>query len=543
MSLVTVQGASAGATVKVTIDGGQAVNLAQIVSQFSNDVTADMKNGSMNGDFLSDGADYEHSGNQSGYGMMTTGGSYQVGGNIKYLSVGAMTDNTDFFARVNARNVNGSVSVVAGTNQGVFFEGGSGGGKFTATNGDNTFIANGGQWNIHTSDGNDTIVSGSGNNYIDAGGGSNSIFLNGDSNQVASRGQDTISAAYNTKGDRITIFGGSSMINIGSDAYVNDISGGNTINIQSGMIISDQNNTINIAGQGTVSGGYNDSIVINQGLVDNVVDDKIIGHGNIIVKDATESYVMNTGGRTDFIDGNKTSTVVGSNATVVGSYGLSAHLDGDNSTIIGGYNDTISALGDATVFGATDANVTNSGNLTFIGGVGNATVTGNNTTVFGNNDLSVLMNQTQAYDSTHEGLFVACSGNETIDGSKSQYGIHAFGNNNGVSGSQVMIGGSGSDTLVAGAGDATMTGGTGEGNCFAFRDGIAGANYVITDFSSSAGNYVGLLWYDEKGLDMSLDNQVHTSAGTSITLSDGSKIMFDGVDALTKNDFQWYDKS
>lgn len=176
-----------------------------------------------------------------------------------------------------------------------------------------------------------------------------------------------------------------------------------------------------------------------------------------------------------------------------------------------------------------------SGSLTFIGGTGQSTITAASSTIFGASGLDAIVNATS---NSTESLFVANAGNETLDGSNSVYGIHAFGNVVGTSGTQTFIGGTGSDTLVAGVGDATMTGGSGAMNYFAFRDGIAGGNYTITDFGSAAGNIVGLLNYTQSDLTNALSTATTSGNNTTIKLSDNTTITFDNVTSLNSNDFQ-----
>lgn len=209
-------------------------------------------------------------------------------------------------------------------------------------------------------------------------------------------------------------------------------------------------------------------------------------------------------------------------------------LNGGISTVLTGVGDTISASGDAWVQYAINADVSVAGSLTFVGGYGTSTVTAGQATIFGADSMNVILNATGSGRS----VFSGGSGNETLNASGSTAGIAAFGNNAGTTGSQVFMGGTGADTLVAGVGNATMSGGSGAANIFAFRDGIAGGNYVITDFSSAVGNTVALLNYTQTELQNALASQTNANGSSTLKLDDGTTILFQNVTSLNSGDFQ-----
>ena len=80
-----------------------------------------------------------------------------------------------------------------------------------------------------------------------------------------------------------------------------------------------------------------------------------------------------------------------------------------------------------------------------------------------------------------------------------------------------------------------MTGGPGS-DTFVFQKGLAGT-VTILDFSGSAGDTVNLEGYGANEAQKALKNAAVTGAGTTLTLSDSTKITFVGVTDLTKSNF------
>lgn len=304
----------------------------------------------------------------------------------------------------------------------------------------------------------------------------------------------------------------------------------------------DGNDTINGGnGNDTIyAGAGNNTITLGTGV--NYVHSD--GQDTITANAGTQSITLNGGN--SFVNVGDNSLVVdaagheqitvGGASTVTGGSDDYINMAGATGTVEGGQNNTISAAHGDLYTTHTDAALINvSGALTFVGGTGDTTITAGQATIFGSNNLVAHVDSTNA-----NSLFVANDGNETLDGASSAFGIHAFGNVVGTTGSQTFIGGSASDTLVAGVGNATLTGGSGAANVFGFRDGIAGADYTITDFGSAANNSVLLVDYDYTQSQFQqdvLDKATHDGSNTTITLSDNSKITFVDVSSLTNNQF------
>lgn len=464
MSLITIQGASAGAKVVVTVDGAITDQLATIVTDFSKSLTEEI--GGVNGINLVPGST-NFAGNGIGYGVVTINGAYDISGNVGAITFGGNTGEgiPDISADINGRGItSGFVSVEGGIMGGVKFQAGNYSGTFVGGAGNNAFtgdinVSDSNSWYVFTGNGDDTVTTGHGKNVVNAGLGKNYINVHDGQNTIYSYGRDTIYGLSNDYGQTISIHGGNSVINVGSNSYIESL---------------------------------------------------------------TEGW-------------SEDNITVGSNSTVVGGTADRVSLSGGISTVISSINDTISASNDAWIQWGINVNADVAGKLTFVGGYGTSTVTAANTTVYGASEMNMILNVTS--DKYGNSIFSGGTGNETLNASGSEYGVNAFGNIAGTSGSQVFIGGTGADTLVAGVGDATMTGGSGDSNFFAFRDGIAGGKYVITDFNSAAGNKIVTMFYDENEISNAVNGQTHSNGNTTITLSDHSQITFTNVDQIKGSDF------
>lgn len=193
MPIITVQGASSGSHVVVTVDGAGSGTLAGLVSSFSNTLASGIAGGSISGQNLTPGST-EFSSNTSGYGVITAAGSYQVSGDVGAIVFGGLPGTNQIpsaHVQIDASKGTASfVSVEGGTTQGVQFQAGSSNGVFVAGTGNNSFLgdqlAGGGNWSIYAGSGNDTVIAGTGNSTINAGTGNNYISISQGTNVVNS---------------------------------------------------------------------------------------------------------------------------------------------------------------------------------------------------------------------------------------------------------------------------------------------------------------------------------------------------------------------
>jgi Ca2+-binding RTX toxin-like protein len=388
---------------------------------------------------------------------------------------------------------------------------------------------------------------------------------------------NTASFGYNyvsdlTGGNTVTIGAGASMISgplgdtifgfgnntIAAGSGNNDITVGSTPGAGNLIVTADGNDTISAHGSSTISAGLGSSVVFSDNATGNLSLVNSSGHDTIV----------GTG------TGNQADSVSGSNALVVADQGaggatsVSATGTGDGilgagagslSVTISGGSDTLSAgnSGPTTVVASSSAVIFGGpGTLQFIGqGTGTPTIVGYSGSqenlqigaggaVYSDNgaDANVTVGATQAtifggaggvvhvFGSQQGALFVASTGNETIDASQSTV-TGATGNEFWAgpdsTGNDVMIGGAGTNTLAAGAGHDTLTGG-GSSNAFVFFQSLTlGTNVTtITDFTASDSVY--LLNYHET-TDALFATANVGGGGLTVTLSDKTQITFAGL--------------
>ncbi len=171
--------------------------------------------------------------------------------------------------------------------------------------------------------------------------------------------------------------------------------------------------------------------------------------------------------------------------------------------------------------------------MTFLNGTGDSQINVGHATLFGGNNLNMNLNVNNADKET---LYVASSGNETLDGSKSSVALHVFANNDTKgNGKLTATGGNGNDTLVGGSGVATFTGNKGN-NLFGFIKGSSTGQTTITDFSDSAGNKIGLYNYglNSDSMKKVLDAATYANGDTTLMV-DTTKIVLQHVDVKSLN--------
>ncbi len=271
------------------------------------------------------------------------------------------------------------------------------------------------------------------------------------------------------------------------------------------------NDTINaVSGVNTVSAGAGSNIINTGGAADVVISqgndtitgssalagfaDTVFGGGSgttTVITETTKNLVFNGGAGTTFINGGSgsdTVNLVSSNNSVQGGTGGNSRLStgfSGSSTIIGGGN------GDILVANGTGSN-------TLQAGAGNETLTG-----------------------------AGASGGETF--------ITGPGNT-------FITGSSGNDTIFAGAGSSTVDGGPGA-DLFDIVSGKAGGSVIINGFRPSENDKITLQGYaaGEVAKDLGNASVVPQTAAvigsTTITLSDNTKITFNGVTNLNSGNF------
>jgi Ca2+-binding RTX toxin-like protein len=261
------------------------------------------------------------------------------------------------------------------------------------------------------------------------------------------------------------------------------------------------------------TGDGDDTIVINGGV--NTISagtgsNSILLNGGANLVNATGDDIIQA------VQGTDTITATGDGPIrIEGVKAKLTFVGGDGpSTVVGGQ-------GAVTVFASSGGYFKGgtAGNNLILGGDGPTTITGG-----GNGD------QLFATGSFATEIYAA-GGNETLDSSLSR----ANDLLQGGSGKNQMIGGFGNDTLIAGTGGATMQGGTGQ-DLFKFIQGQT-SSVLIVDFSAIEGDKVGLVGYGRNEIAGALENAQHTAAGTTLTLSDDTKITFVNVSGLSKANF------
>ena len=324
----------------------------------------------------------------------------------------------------------------------------------------------------------------------------------------------------NTGGGSGSIYGGDGdkSINLGTTSgfAVYTGAGHDTIDLSQSLLGS----------RNTVEAGAGDN-VINAGAITQPGNTILLGAGAAQVRSTgSDSVNSGAGSATIQVVGSVQDTVVGSagtltliNSTVASTVNYPTTLPNGTTTPLS--SGSVTALGGAG--GGYYRGGSNGSNL-LVGSLGSVTLQGG-----GTGDVLIAMggmNESQ--------VLYAGSGNETLLGSLSTTGtLYVAGNGN-----DVIIGGSGADTFVAGTGAATITSGAGP-DLFMFNAGTsAGAQLTITDFTPGV-DHLRLTNYSGPNTPSNLAanaTQLGT-AGSRITLSDGTTITFQGVSTVNSGFF------
>lgn len=294
------------------------------------------------------------------------------------------------------------------------------------------------------------------------------------------------------------------------------------------------------------------------------------GSGTFVAGSGNTTFVQTGSGPWDIHTGGGNDRILisgGTNTISAGTGHNSILLGGGNNLVNSTGKDVIEAVsGSDTITASGDAQVKVQGvkaNITFIGGDQSATVLGGagsetvfasaggyfrggtagNNLIYGGDGATTIMgdgattimgggNGDRLYATGDDKTQIfAAGGNETLDASL------ATGNDalHAGSGNDELIGGFGNDTLTAATGSVTMQGGAGK-DVFQFIKGDA-TQATITDFSSLEGDKVDLTGYGHNEVNYALQHAQVSAAGTTITLTDNTKITFASVTDLSKTSF------
>jgi Ca2+-binding RTX toxin-like protein len=401
--------------------------------------------------------------------------------------------------------------VVAGTG-GLAFNAGAGAGTVIAGGGNNLISVYQGAGNqvITTGAGNDTVTVLTGANTIAAGAGNNLILAQGGNDQIASTGTDLIDLptgdhSITTGTNAATIFVGTGHAALTNNGGAPTLVGGSA------------SSTVTSSGAGQFwleSGGGS--------VTSSVADTIIAGSGAATVNaGAAADFVFGGSGPLSVAAGGGTTTILGgqgANTTITSGTGGVIALSYDSTSVTTGAGAaTIAAFGGSvTVAGGAGGGV-------FLGGpAGNNRLTAGagSAILIGGGDQDVLSNP-----GIGSAVLQAGAGAETLTAAGST------GNNRfyGGSGPDQIILGNGNDQVLAGSGNATISAGAGQ-DLIALTAGNAAA---ITIQGFVAGRtFLSLNGFAANAASQALGAATISPAGEAITLADGTKILFAGVQGV-----------
>ncbi len=336
--------------------------------------------------------------------------------------------------------------------------------------------------------GNDILIGSVGGSTIFGGTGNSEFFGRGGSTLIVGGAmRDTISAGA------------------GSETVISAVGGAALVGLGSGPAL------VNGRGADTIIGGSGDAVIFTR-------NNSLVGltAGSVTVSAADGSTVLT---------GSGTALVAASRAGIRMFQGSGA------ATFIGG-------SGSSTVVGGTG------GHGAFFGGVGGGLFSGGSgggnvmvggqqaTTLFGGGDGDVMFALGSAGT-----LMAAGLGNETLQGGYSSGNDTVFAG----PGNDLIGLGSGQNVVFAGSGSATIIGGAGR-DLLAFANGRAGGTDTLYNFKSGT-DVVSLQGYGAGEAARAMAS-AHTVAGTAtqaasttVTLSDSTRIIFQGVSSLNAGNF------
>lgn len=205
-----------------------------------------------------------------------------------------------------------------------------------------------------------------------------------------------------------------------------------------------------------------------------------------------------------------------------------------DARINGAQNSYFNISGGSTVVSNSHNSMYNTNSeLSFNGGGGfNSITTTNTALIFGNDGTDTLNLILNASNPEKTALFVAGSGNSTLNGGGSTSGISVYAwNSDSTASNLVVTTGSKDDILYGGTGNSTFSGGMGN-NLFAVaKDTDNGGKTVITDFAISSGNRIGLFGYglNTDSVNLLLANSHNDANGNALLNLGNHQITLQGV--------------
>jgi Ca2+-binding RTX toxin-like protein len=352
-----------------------------------------------------------------------------------------------------------------------------------------------------------------------------SVAVNG-----AQEGGDTVLVTANNPFTTVNTFGSDNLVVFidGNNAYDGSGStGGDSV------VGGDGNDTIK-TGQGstTVNAGTGYDIIYLNDTGSGAYNDQAYldtGHDLVVAQGTGDLVVATTENET--IDGGS-AEISTDLLTVV----LLANSDG---TVNG--NDLINAGNAATtIFDESSANTISGGNggLTFIAGAGiTATfdIGMGTASLFGAAGDSITLGTETS--GTGSAVFIAGSGNETLNGAGATGAIVLFGATqaDSATANDLLTAGSGQDTLAAGSGMETLMGGAGSDTFLVDFFGAQGASITIGDFS--AADQVAFSHYSAQEVQAALQGGQDIDGNFVISFAESSTtVTFTGITSASQLD-------
>ncbi|MBC7800361.1 MAG: 5'-nucleotidase C-terminal domain-containing protein [Gemmatimonadaceae bacterium] len=321
-------------------------------------------------------------------------------------------------------------------------------------------------------------------------------------------------------------------------------------------------------GQGFVGGvlGSNNAAVLTSGfngsvLVGNAGRSTLIANGNnsTLIAGSGDTTLFGGPARSTMLGSGGNDTIVGGGDIFTGGGANLVALNGVGSTVAAEGRDTIIASSGTDLVGARTSGVLvfgGAGRLTFVNGSGPSTVSGGagSVTVFGGagggeffagfgGNSSIVggtggatmvgrANGDQLFATgAARNVLIAGAGNETLSGGGSTgANIYVAG-----SGTTAVFGGAGDETFFAGTGSASFAGGAGR-DLFVVRSGGTGRTITLQDFSAGQ-DQVSFQGYAGNAIPAALATASTAGGSTTISLTDGTRVVFSNVGSLSASSF------